>query len=305
MSASCPAGVSVGISASGIGRTVGTIASDAENGGVFHPGDACRGTQCKLLIAAALPLAGQPDDGFPARDKGQRTGSPRAWVFEGWRPACCPLPAPDSRAGRSAGRACIRAQLRASFCRAAEFPYTAGDHSLDVVQRFSGFPAAGTPLPPGFTQTQPVFLHDPQGICAGGTVRHSRPGCNHVQPGPPGYPTGNDRINLCGSAGERKPAAFDTGKAFADGVHFDDIGAAAQQLVGDILQFFTGTPAAVQTARCRRRIPETGRYPPSPACPDQIDRRPSRRKGVPVGHRMPGFKQPAAGDIATEYAHIW
>ena len=121
-------------------------------------------------------------------------------------------------------------------CRGAQFPDASCNLCGDVVQDFGCFlRQQATSL---FRKTQAIFVCDCQGLSTGGIIRADRTAGNHIQRIAENI-TQNDTEHLRRGTQLGKPSAFDAGKPFAYGIDFHNIRAASQQLVCNILQFFS------------------------------------------------------------------
>ena len=151
-----------------------------------------------------------------------------------------------------------------------------------------------------FAQAQAVLLRHSQRVGAGGGVGAGGAGGDHVQRVADDVGQ-NDRIDRCRGAGLGKAAALDAGQALAHRVHLDDVGAAGQQLPGDVLQFPAGDQRLLkQRAAAAGQQKQHGVAGAQAA--DQFQRPAGGGKAVFVRHRVAGLVAGTAGQLALDMA---
>ena len=145
-----------------------------------------------------------------------------------------------------------------------------------------------------------VLLRHGQRVGAGGGVGAGGAGGDHVQRVADNVGQ-NDRIDRCRGAGLGKAAALDAGQALAHRVHLDDVGAAGQQLPGDVLQFPAGDQRLLkQRAAAAGQQKQHGVAGAQAA--DQFQRPAGGGKAVFVRHRVAGLVAGTAGQLALDMA---
>ncbi len=275
--------LAVDIAAGCIGRAVGAIRADREDGGAVHTGDAGRGSQRKLLIAPAKTVSGQMHDRFTARDQSKRLCRVLVRARQTGKPASGLARLTVKTVGQKLRR--IAKCLRGLGRGGAELTDASGDARLDIGKRFGRF--LRQQCARLFIQTKLIARRDLLRLRAGAGVGIGRARGDHIQRVTQ-HIRKDDRVDVRRGAGQREAPALDGRKTLADGVDLGDVRAAGEQLLRDTLK--RGERDKRLFKQCRAAAREQEQNGVVFAKPrDQIECRLCAAQGVFIRYGMPAL----------------
>ena len=178
--------------------------------------------------------------------------------------------------------------------RGAQFPHTAGDDSLHIVQLLGSLHIQQSLHLVG--EGEVVFFHSGPGIFPGRAVGISRSGGDHIQRIAQNVRQ-NDGVHLGGGAQLGKFAALDCGETLAQGVHLHNVCPAGQQILGKPGQILAGDQGTFKQGRAAARDQKDHSVLCSKIL-NQIHGGPGAAEGIFIRDGVTAFINRAAGNFA-------